>query len=217
MSQHCMGGTVSPSHEEGKRVPAWRLVVAGMCLSVVLSLAPMGAGHAATLEGQQFDDTVMLGQHKLQLNGLGLRGVAWVKAFVAGLYVTTPQREAALLLADTGPRRLRLKILLQAPSSELTKSLLRRVRRHETPEAQERLAERLTQFAEQLDGLGDLMPGDVVDMDYLPGKGLVLSRNGKPAGKPVVGEDLYRAVLQIFVGENAIDPRMKQGLLGGTT
>ena len=38
--------------------------------------------------------------------------------------------------------------------------------------------------------------------------------SGKAAGKPVVGDDLYRAVLQIFVGEHAIDPRMKQGLLG---
>ena len=79
---------------------------------------------------------------------------------------------------------------------------------------QARLADRLALFAQQLDGLGQLMPGDVVDMDYLPGKGLVLSRNGKAAGKPVVGDDLYRAVLQIFVGEHAIDPRMKQGLLG---
>lgn len=215
MSQHSMGDRVSLSDE--KSVPAWRLAVAGVCLFIVLSLVSVGRAHAATLEGQQFDDTVTLGQHKLQLNGLGLRGVAWVKAFVAGLYVTTPQREAATLLADTGPRRLRLKILLQAPSNELTKSLLRRVRRHETPDAQARLAERLAQFAEQLDGLGDLMPGDVVDMDYLPGKGMVLSRNGQPAGKPVAGDDLYRAVLQIFVGEHAIDPRMRQGLLGGAT
>ena len=183
-------------------------------LSAALSLATLGGVQAATLEGQHFEDTLVLGSHKLQLNGLGLRGVAWVKAFVAGLYVPSPSSDASQLLAETGARRLRLKIMLQAPSSELTKSLLRRVRRHETPETQARLADRLAQFAEQLDGLGELSPGDVVDMDYLPGKGLLLSRNGKAAGKPIAGDDLYRAVLQIFVGEHAIDPRMKQGLLG---
>ena len=199
---------------DGPRVGAWRRAALGFCLAAALSATGVTAAQAATLEGQQFDDTVVLGQHKLQLNGLGLRGVAWLKAFVAGLYVTTPSRDAAALLAETGPRRLRLKIMLQAPSNELTKSLLRRVKRHETPEVQARLADRLALFAQQLDGLGQLMPGDVVDMDYLPGKGLVLSRNGKAAGKPVVGDDLYRAVLQIFVGEYAIDPRMKQGLLG---
>ena len=212
MSRRSRFPMINPT--DGPRVGAWRRAALGFCLAAALSATGVTAAQAATLEGQQFDDTVVLGQHKLQLNGLGLRGVAWLKAFVAGLYVTTPSRDAAALLAETGPRRLRLKIMLQAPSNELTKSLLRRVKRHETPEVQARLADRLALFAQQLDGLGQLMPGDVVDMDYLPGKGLVLSRNGKAAGKPVVGDDLYRAVLQIFVGEHAIDPRMKQGLLG---
>lgn len=212
MSRRSRFSMINPT--DGPRVGAWRRAALGFCLAAALSATGVTAAQAATLEGQQFDDTVVLGQHKLQLNGLGLRGVAWLKAFVAGLYVTTPSRDAAALLAETGPRRLRLKIMLQAPSNELTKSLLRRVKRHETPEVQARLADRLALFALQLDGLGQLMPGDVVDMDYLPGKGLVLSRNGKAAGKPVVGDDLYRAVLQIFVGEHAIDPRMKQGLLG---
>ena len=212
MSRRSWLSMINPT--DGPRVGAWRRAALGFCLAAALSATGVTAAQAATLEGQQFDDTVVLGQHKLQLNGLGLRGVAWLKAFVAGLYVTTPSRDAAALLAETGPRRLRLKIMLQAPSNELTKSLLRRVKRHETPEVQARLADRLALFAQQLDGLGQLMPGDVVDMDYLPGKGLVLSRNGKAAGKPVVGDDLYRAVLQIFVGEHAIDPRMKQGLLG---
>lgn len=212
MSRRSRFSMINPT--DGPRVGAWRRAALGFCLAAALSATGVTAAQAATLEGQQFDDTVVLGQHKLQLNGLGLRGVAWLKAFVAGLYVTTPSRDAAALLAETGPRRLRLKIMLQAPSNELTKSLLRRVKRHETPEVQARLADRLALFAQQLDGLGQLMPGDVVDMDYLPGKGLALSRNGKAAGKPVVGDDLYRAVLQIFVGEHAIDPRMKQGLLG---
>lgn len=212
MSRRSRFSMINPT--DGPRVGAWRRAALGFCLAAALSATGVTAAQAATLEGQQFDDTVVLGQHKLQLNGLGLRGVAWLKAFVAGLYVTTPSRDAAALLAETGPRRLRLKIMLQAPSNELTKSLLRRVKRHETPEVQARLADRLALFAQQLDGLGQLMPGDVVDMDYLPGKGLVLSRNGKAAGKSVVGDDLYRAVLQIFVGEHAIDPRMKQGLLG---
>ena len=215
MSQHSSRSMVNLSR--GREAHGWRSGVRRVGLAVLLSLGGVGAAHTATLEGQQFDDTVVLGQQKLLLNGLGLRGVAWVKAFVAGLYVTAPSREASSLLADTGPRRLRLKILLQAPSSELTKSLLRRVRRYETPEVQAHLAERLTQFAEQLDGLGELMPGDVVDMDYIPGKGVSLSRNGKATGQPLAGDDLYRAVLQIFVGEHAIDPRMKQGLLGGTS
>lgn len=200
----------------GRAQGAWRRMLLAVCLGAALGAGvAVGSVQAATLEGQHFDDTIVLASHKLQLNGLGLRGVAWVKAFVAGLYVSSPSRDAAQLLAESGPRRLRLKVMVQAPSSELSKSLLRRVRRHETPEAQEALGERLSAFTQQLDGMGQLEPGDVVDMDYVPGKGVVLARNGNAVGKPLLGADLYRAVLQVFVGEHSIDPVMRQGLLGG--
>jgi Chalcone isomerase-like len=33
----------------------------------------------------------------------------------------------------------------------------------------------------------------------------------------VPGEDLYAAVLKIFVGEHPVDKKMKVGLLGGAT
>jgi hypothetical protein len=55
----------------------------------------------------------------------------------------------------------------------------------------------------------------VVDLDWLPGRGLQLSLNGKPRGAPIPGEDLYAALLRIFVGERPADPEMKIGLLGG--
>lgn len=184
----------------------------GWCALMCL---PQSAAQAATLEGQQFDDTVVLANQTLKLNGLGLRGVAWIKAFVAGLYVSTPSQDAAKIMAAAGPKRMRLKIMLQAPSHELTKSLVRRIQRHGTPETQARLEPRLSKLATQLDSVGELNVGDELDMDFLPGKGLVLSHNGKAVGSTIPGEDLYRAVLQIFVGEQAIDPRMKQGLLRG--
>ena len=106
MSRRSRFSMINPT--DGPRVGAWRRAALGFCLAAALSATGVTAAQAATLEGQQFDDTVVLGQHKLQLNGLGLRGVAWLKAFVAGLYVTTPSRDAAALLAETGPRRLRL-------------------------------------------------------------------------------------------------------------
>lgn len=56
---------------------------------------------------------------------------------------------------------------------------------------------------------------DVVDLDWLPGKGLQLALNGELRGAPIPGEDLYAALLRIFVGDKPTDPEMKIGLLGG--
>ena len=70
-------------------------------------------------------------------------------------------------------------------------------------------------LAALIDGLGELKVGDTVDLDFQPDRGTVLRFNEKAVGPPVAGDDLYRAVLKIFVGEHPADKRMKEGLLRG--
>ncbi len=191
----------------------------GIALPMV-SMAALGAvftssAQAASLEGQVFEGTAVLSGRTLRLNGLGLRGVAWVKAFVAGLYVPSTSQDPSQLIGMPGPKRLRLKIMLQAPSSALSKSLLGRIEDHESPETQAQLADRLSSLSTLIDGIGDLHLGDALDLDYVPQQGVQLRLNGRLIGAPVPGEDLYAAVLKIFVGDHPVDTRMKEGLLRG--
>ena len=179
------------------------------------SLPGVAQAQAAVLESQRFDDTVVVADRTLRLNGLGLRGVAWIKAFVAGLYVAAPSRDPGQLMAMQGPKRLRLKIMLEAPSKELSKAFAKGVRRNESPAVQTQLTERMTVFVGLLDGLGTLREGDALDVDFLPGQGSQLLHNGKAVGNPVAGEDFYRALLKIFIGERPVDARLKEGMLRG--
>ncbi len=200
----------------GRQLGAAALLVA---LSGALGLPPsatsLGQAQAATLDGQAFDNTTVVSDRTLRLNGLGLRGVAWIKAFVAGLYLAAPSKDSAQILTMPGPKRLRLKIMLQAPSHELTKSLTGRIEDHESEAVRAQLADRLSRLAGLIDGIGDLHPGDALDLDYLPDQGISLRLNERVIGAPVAGDDLYRAVLKIFVGEHPVDKRMKEGLLRG--
>ncbi len=202
-----------------RRTGALGVLAMVVALSGVAGVGPASGlsrhAQAATLEGQRFDDTAKVSDSTLRLNGLGLRGAAWVKAFVAGLYLAAPTKDAAQVLAMPGPKRLRLKIMLAAPSEELTKSLIRRINRHEPEEVKAQLGARLPTLASMIDGLGELAPGDTVDLDYVPDKGVSLRLNDRLVGDAVPGEDLYRAVLKIFVGDKPVDPRMKEGLLRG--
>lgn len=182
---------------------------------LMLNGGAMAEASAATLEGQRFEETARLGDSTLRLNGLGLRGVAWIKAFVAGLYVAAPSKDAAQLLAMPGAKRVRLKIMLSASSHELTKSLVGRIEDHEPEAVRAKLGERLGTLATMIDGLGELAPGDTLDLDFMPDKGLSLRYNEKAVGQALPGEDLYRSVLKIFVGEHPVDSRMKEGLLRG--
>lgn len=198
------------------RLRATRQLAFAALLAVVTGAWTGGTpAMAASLEGQAFDETAVLSERTLRLNGLGLRGVAWIKAFVAGLYLPAPTKDSAQVLSMPGPKRLRLKIMLEAPSHELTKSLTSRIARHEPEAVKAQIDTRLQTLAALIDGLGDLKVGDTIDLDFQPDRGTVLRLNDKSVGQPVAGDDLYRAVLKIFVGEHPADKRMKEGLLRG--
>ena len=190
-----------------------RFVVTGLICVGTLGLH-CSAAHAARLEGQNFDNATVLAGRTLRLNGLGLRGVAWIKAFVAGLYLPAPSKDGAQILSMPGPKRLRLKIMLEAPSKELSKALQSRAGR-EPESVKVALGDRVQRLSAAIDGLGKVKPGDVLDLDYVPDVGVQLRYNEQAVGVPVPGEDLYRVVLKIFVGEKPVDKRMKEGLLRG--
>jgi hypothetical protein len=47
------------------------------------------------------------------------------------------------------------------------------------------------------------------------GAGTQLLVQDKPAGRPIAGEDFYRALLRIWLGEKPVQDDLKKALLGG--
>jgi len=182
-----------------------------MLLLALVAAAPV---HAAKMEGQRFEDTLQLTDKTLLLNGLGLRGVAWIKGFVAALYLPVQSADAKKILTMPGPKRLQLRILMEAPSKELSKAFRRGVSKNETPKVQAALNDRVDMFNKWVDAIGTVRKGDSLDLDYLPGKGTQLRLNGKALGTVVAGEDFYQSLLKIFIGDKPVDKRLKEGLLG---
>jgi flagellar motor switch protein FliM len=72
----------------------------------------------------------------------------------------------------------------------------------------------MEKFDATVSALVKLKKGDVVDLDYLPSRGLVLSLNGVAKGEALPGEDLYAGLLKIFIGTLPVDTKLKAGLLG---
>lgn len=190
---------------------SWAIGLIGIALFLTLG---WGVAQAAKLEGQQFDNSMVLAGRTLRLNGLGLRGVLWVKAFVAGLYLPATSKDPNQILTMPGPKRLRLKVMLEASSHELTKSFQHGARNEEEP-IRLAMAKRVDTLAGLIDSLDKVHPGDVMDLDYVPDQGVQLRLNDKLVGQPVPGDDLYRVVLKIFVGDRPVDKRMREGLLRG--
>jgi Chalcone isomerase-like len=187
----------------------------GLVAALALPLAPGSAQAQVKVEGQTFDARARVANQDLALNGVGLRAVAWLKGYAAGLYLPSKATSADAVLAMPGPKRLQLRMLQEVSTQEFVKAFDRGVKRN-TPEADlPALQVRMEQFDTAISSLGKVRKGDVVDLDFVPGQGLLFIHNGKRLGDPVKGEDFYAALLRIFIGPKPTDPELKAGLLGG--
>jgi hypothetical protein len=166
------------------------------------------------VEGQSFEPSVQLFGHALQLNGTGVRAVAWFKGFAAGLYLGSAARTAAQAVATPGPKRVQLRMLHEVPVAELTRAVRKGVLRNSSAAEQVAMTKRLDQFDAQFAALKSVRVGDVIDLDLEPGQGLHVRINGQSRGAAITGEDFYAAVLRSFVGERPYDDKLKAGLLG---
>lgn len=183
-------------------------------LILPLLLAVVVGAQAAVIEGQQFDDRIRLADTELVLNGVGLRAVAWFKGYAAGLYLAQKAGTAEAALATKGPKRLRMKMMVEVESKEFVKAFDKGMQRNLDEAGRAELADRIERFDRTVAALAVLRKGDVIDLDWLPERGFVLSVNGKPRGEPFAGEAFYAAILKIYIGKEPVDKKLRAGLLG---
>lgn len=178
-----------------------------------LAAAPWAA-RSATMEGQTFPDAITLANVPLRLNGLGIRAVAWLKGYIAALYMTQPASSEQAVVAVPGPKRISLRMLQEASTVEFVKAIDKGFARNTAAELQAALDARRQRWNEAVLGIGKVKPGDTVNLDYVPGAGMTMTYNGAPRGAAIDGEDFYAAVLRVFVGQRPPDQRLKAGMLG---
>ena len=169
---------------------------------------------AAKLEGIEVDEQVRLSNTDLLLNGAGVRKTHFIKAYVASLHLPRRSTHVDEVVQMRGPKRLQMVMLVGVESKEFTKAMLKGMRRNSTEAELSRLQERMHVFEQIIDSMVSVKRGDVLWLDYLPDMGMVLSVNGQTRGMPIVGEDFYGKLLEVFIGAHVSDPPLKQHLLG---
>jgi hypothetical protein len=109
---------------------------------------------------------------------------------------------------------LQMKMIIDVETKEFIKAFAVSLQRNNTEAERSAIKDRVEQFNRNLEAINKVRKGDVVNLDFVPGKGLILSVNGVPRGAPVAGEDLYAGLLKVFIGDRPVDKQLKAGLLG---
>ena len=196
-----------------------RLLSPAASLVVLLASLALGSPSAAAepvnpIGGVRFEPQVQLAGQPLLLNGTGLRAQFIFKGYAAGLYLGQRANNADAVVAQGGAKRLQMRLLIDVPADQFIKAFHQGIERNNPPEVRARLAERAVLFDALLRPLGEIHKGDAVNLDFLPGQGLVFWHNGRQLGAAIPGEDFYGALLRVFVGEHVSDERLRAGLLG---
>ena len=75
------------------------------------------------------------------------------------------------------------------------------------------IAPELAKLIDAMNKIGDVKEGDLVDFEF-SGKTTTVLVNGKLVADNIGGKKLFDSVLRIWLGENAIDDKLKKSMLG---
>jgi hypothetical protein len=202
-------------HESGTASsrPLRAMLAAALAAAAIVALLGLAPARAADVEGVDVADSVRVGGARLELNGAGMRTVYIVKAYVAALYVPSRSPQPEVLLSQKGPRRLSLVMLADLSSEWVVERFVAALRENCVEHELARLAPRIERLIDTMLTLGQTRKGERIDIDFAAGATSV-SVDGHPLGPAIPGEDLFTAILRIFVGERPIDAELKQAMLG---
>jgi len=152
---------------------------------------------------------------ELTLNGAGLRTKLVFKVYVAGLYLSEKKNNAADVLALKGPKRVSLTLMRDLSAEQLTEALAEGLKNNNSADDLARLKPQIDALMAIMAAIKQADKGNVVTFDYIPGFGTRITVNGEARGALIVGDDLYNAVLKIWIGDKPVEDSLKKALLGG--
>ncbi|HET7776616.1 MAG TPA: chalcone isomerase family protein [Azospira sp.] len=184
-------------------------------MAVVAALSLLtGTARAAEVAGVKFDEHLKLEQQELSLNGAGLRSKVFFKVYAVGLYLPAKAGDVEGVLAAKGAKRLAIVPLMELTAQQFVDALSGGIAKNHSEAEAAALQERIQTFEANLLALGKATKGTPITLDWIPEQGTRLTVAGQPQGKIIPGEDFYRALLRIWLGNKPAQGDLKEALLG---
>ncbi|MBI3375055.1 MAG: chalcone isomerase family protein [Betaproteobacteria bacterium] len=185
-------------------------------IPALLLIAASALASAAEVAGVTLAETVQIasGGPQLVLNGAGLRKRVFFDVYAMGLYLPVKKAGAADVLSLPGPKRVAIRMLRDVDADQFADALVEGIRQNDSEADAKTLAPRLKELTAIMSEMKEAKKGMSIALDWVPGTGTLVQIEGKPAGKPIAGEDFYRALLRIWLGEDPVQADLKKALLG---
>ena len=179
-------------------------MVAALCILWLPSL------FGAEVAGVKLDERARVADTELSLKGAGLRRRVFFQVYVIGLYVKDLKADA---LTQPGPKRVLIHMLRDVGADTFTQALTEGIRDNQSESEAKALEPRVKELAGAIGTIGEAKKGMSIALDWT-GKATQLVVDGKPVAAPIAGEDFYRALLRIWLGDKPVQDDLKKALAG---
>ncbi len=184
-------------------------------LLFTLLLLFLGSSQAAVeVAGVTFSEREKIGASEGVLNGAGVRNKLFFTVYAVALYLPEKRTTSAEALSIKGAKRLHVVTLRDVSAEQLADALVKGIEHNAVDNELEPLSARVAELRAAMLSLKEVPKGSTIMIDWLPESGTLLLFNDKPVGKNIAGEDFYRAVLKVWLGEHPAQDNLKDAMLG---
>jgi hypothetical protein len=178
-------------------------------LILILVLGATTAAWGGELAGVAMPETVEIGEQTLVLNGMGLRKKAFIKVYVAGLYLTEKMNSAEAILAADSARRTAMEFRFGVSADKMCDAWKEGLEKNTSNPADALRAK----FETLCEYQADMEKGEMMIYTYVPDKGTEVEIKGEVKGT-IEGKDFADALFACWIGPEPPGEAFKKGLLG---
>lgn len=194
-----------------------RCVVTGFAVAVLIAFGSVSPAPAADVAGVRFDDVVKVSSTELALNGVGVATKSTFKTYAAALYLSSPKRTTAEVLAAGGPLRLRLVMVRDIPGESFASEVVDGLSRNADKATRTATFTQVAVLGKALASQTTYKKGDSVTIDWVPGAGTSVVVNGRSIAEPLPDKVFFNALLRVWLGDRPANATLKAALLGPKT
>ena len=191
---------------------ATRRHLAAWAVALACGLAAVAAG-AVEVAGVTYPPEMDAQGTRLLLNGAGVRYKAIFKVYAAGLYTTRKVGSLDELTRAPGPKHLQITMLREIDAAELGKLFSRGMEDNLDRASFSQVVPGIMRMSQIFSDYRRLVPGDTFSVDWVPGRGTIITVKGKVQGEPFREPEFFAALMSIWLGRSPADWQLKNALL----
>lgn len=182
-------------------------------VSLFLLISTSQLNAQMTIANVTLPGNLKMGSTTLVLNGGGTRVKLFMDMYVAGLYLPAKSSDANAIVNANDAASVRLNIVSGLVTTDRMKEAIIEGFKKSTGGKTAPIQAKIDKFV-SLFSLEPITKGNLFELNYTPGVGVVVAKNGKILAT-IEGLDFKSALWGIWLGNEPADKGLKAGMLGG--